>query len=379
MSVSTLSAVLFITVCAFGTLYIPQPILPLIAAQLGVSMTDVSLLISVTLVPLGIAPLVYGYLTEASSARRVLLVAMGLLAVNQGLFLVVEAFWGLVLLRLMQGLLLPAIFTALMTYCANMVRVERVRNAVSYYIAATILGGFGGRLVGGLAGQYLHWRWAFGCFAGLLLVCWWLTTRLPSDARPKPQHLGWRAFRRVLSWPGYLHAYLGLLLVFATFASALTLVPFRLKHLDPSMSAFVISLVYSGYLIGFVLAVMSTRLSARLRGDLGGILAGAAIYALGLAALLAPNVAAVFAATLTMSAGFFLVHATLSAFLNHAAPDNKGVVNGLYLSFYYTGGALGAYLPGFLLRAHGWTAYNLGLLIIFGVGAVTWVGLRRGP
>ena len=142
MSVSTLSTVLFITVCAFCTLYIPQPILPLLAEQYGVSLTDSALLISATLVPLGIAPLVYGYITEATSAQRVLLVSLAALALNQGLFLLVDSYWGLVSLRFMQGLLLPAIFTALMTYFASMASVGRVRNAVSYYIAATILGGF---------------------------------------------------------------------------------------------------------------------------------------------------------------------------------------------------------------------------------------------
>lgn len=377
MSVSTLSVVLFITVCAFCTLYVPQPILPLLAGEYGVSMTEAALLISATLIPLSVAPLLYGYITEAVSAQRVLLVSLLALAINQALFIVVDSYWGLVALRLVQGLLLPAIFTALMTYCANMANVERVRNAVSYYIAASILGGFSGRLIGGLAGQFLHWRWAFAFFAVLLVICWLLSIRLPRDARSESTRIGLHAFRSVLTWPGYVYGFAGLLLVFATYSSVLTLVPFRLKQLDPAISEVTISLVYVGYLMGLVVALLSTRLRAHLRSDVNGILVGTGVSLLGMIGLLIPDVTGVFVAMLAMSTGFFLVHAMLSAFLNHAALHSKGVVNGLYLSFYYAGGALGAYLPGFVLRAQGWTSYVLVLCLFFGVGVVCLLGLRR--
>ncbi len=377
MSVSTLSVVLFITVCAFCTLYIPQPILPLLAAEYGVSLTEAALLISATLVPLSIAPLLYGYVTEAVSAQRVLLVSLLALAVNQALFVVVDSYWGLVTLRLLQGLLLPAIFTALMTYSASMANVERVRNAVSYYIAASILGGFAGRLTGGLAGQFLHWRWAFAFYAVLLLICWWLAMRLPSDAKSAATRIGLHAFRSVLTWPGYLYGFAGLLLAFSTYSSVLTLVPFRLKQLAPAISEVTISLVYVGYLMGIVVALLSTRLRARLHSDVNGILLGSGVSLVGIAGLLIADVAWVFVAMLAMSTGFFLVHAMLSAFLNHAAPHSRGVVNGLYLSFYYAGGALGAYLPAFVLRAQGWTTYVLVLCVCFSIGVVCLLGLRR--
>jgi len=377
MSVSTLTAVLFITVCAFCTLYIPQPILPLLAVEYGVSLTDSALLISATLIPLGIAPLVYGYITEATSAQRVLLVSLMALAINQGLFLLVDSYWGLVALRFMQGLLLPAIFTALMTYLSSMANVERVRNAVSYYIAASILGGFVGRLSGGLAGQYLNWRWAFGLFAVLLVACWWFATRLPRDARGESSRIGVHAFRAVLTWPGYLFGYGGLLLVFSTYSSVLTMLPFRLKQLDPSISEVTISLVYISYLVGIAVALLSTRLRARLRSDVNGILVGTGISLLGLAGLFIPSVTWMFLSMLAMSTGFFLVHAMLSAYLNHAAPHSKGVVNGLYISFYYSGGALGAYLPAFVFRSHGWTNYTLVLCGVFCVGVICLLGLRR--
>jgi YNFM family putative membrane transporter len=129
--------------------------------------------------------------------------------------------------------------------------------------------------------------------------------------------------------------------------------------------------------MGILVALLSTRLRAHLRSDVNGILIGTGIALLGLLGLFLPSIVWMFAAMLAMSTGFFLVHAMLSAFLNHAAPHSKGVVNGLYVSFYYSGGALGAYLPGFVLRAHGWTSYLLVLCAVFCVGVICLLGLRR--
>ncbi len=377
MSLATLALVLATTVAAFATLYVPQPILPVLAAEFGIAPTDAALLITVTLIPLGVAPLVYGYVAEAVSAKRVLRVALGLLALNQALFPVFDSYAGLLTLRFLQGLLLPAVFTALVTYCATMAGAGRVRNAVSFYIAATILGGFLGRLVGGLASEFLDWRWAFALLAALLGAAWLAARRLPSDARSRFSPVRPSAFRTVLAWPGYASAYLGLALVFSVFASLLTFVPFRLKLLDPGIAESAISLIYAGYLSGAVVAFAAPRLGVWLGGDRRGIALGAVLCLAGLAGMLSETPSGVFGAMLVLCAGFFLLHAMLSALLNHAAPNSQGVVNGLYISFYYAGGALGAWLPGFVLLGYGWAAYLTGMIAVFLAGALALRGVRR--
>jgi len=104
------------TFVAFCTLYTPQPLLPLLASEFSISPGDAGLLMTVTLLPLGIAPVVYGYFLQAIPARLMLSVALFLLMLDQFAFYLASEFWQLILLRSVQGLLLPAIFTALMTY-----------------------------------------------------------------------------------------------------------------------------------------------------------------------------------------------------------------------------------------------------------------------
>src|SRR5690606_6997113 len=52
---------------SFTVLYAPQPLLPLLAAELGVGCPAASLLITVTLLPLSIAPVAYGFMLESVS------------------------------------------------------------------------------------------------------------------------------------------------------------------------------------------------------------------------------------------------------------------------------------------------------------------------
>ena len=119
VSASTLGIILFTTVLCFSALYVPQPILPLLAAEFAVSETEAALLTAVTFVPLGLAPILYGYLAEAFSAKRLLRVALVGLTVSGALIPMFGGFWWLVGLRFIQGICLPAIFTALVTYSAR--------------------------------------------------------------------------------------------------------------------------------------------------------------------------------------------------------------------------------------------------------------------
>ena len=368
--------VLLTTILAYATFYMPQPILPLLAAEFGVTLTDAALLTAVTMVPLGFAPILYGYLTEYVSTKRLLLVSVSLLAVSQALLATADVFWIMVGLRFAQGLLLPAIFTSLMTYSAKTAKDGRVRNAINFYISATIFGGFAGRFLGGVVSDIFEWRWVFVLSAGLLAAAWLLLTTLPDDAQPEAARIEFDAAQQILSRPLYRDAYLSIFLVFFVFASILNFIPFRLKSLDPTISESALSLVYLGYLSGSLIAFNGARIADWLHGELRGISLGLAVLMIGLCGTLIPSLAATYIFVFLMCAAFFLVHSFLVAFLNHHATHSRGVVNGLYLSFYYSGGALGGWLPGYVYRSSGWGAY-IGVLAALLALAICWLWRMR--
>lgn len=366
----------FTTILAFASLYLPQPILPLLADQFGVGETAAASLTAAAMAPLGIAPIAYGFLVDRYPVKRLLRASVGVLTATELLLAVAPSFWALLLLRFAQGLVLPAAFTALMTYSASTAAAGRVRNAVNVYIGTSILGGVSGRLVGGFAGEYLHWRAAFALIAVMLLAAWLWLARLRGGTRSEAGHVGWSAIRRTVAEPTYRNAYLAIFFVFFVFASLLNFLPFRLKSLRPEIMESTIALVYLGYLIGAVIALNGVRIAERLGGELKGITVGMLLLGGGVLGMTTDSVASVFAFVFCLCAGFFLIHSLLSAYLNHLTSGRKGVVNGLYISAYYSGGALGGWLPGHIYRGVGWNAYLAALLAML-VLAALWIGRMR--
>ncbi len=371
-----LAIALVATVISFSTLYIPQPMLPLLAERFGVAPGEAGLLMTVAMLPLAFAPVFYGYFLQAIPARLMLIVALGLLALNQMSFYLADAFWQLILLRLLQGLLLPAIFTALMTYCASTVPLPMVRRAMGFYIGATILGGFGGRLLGGVFASAFDWHTAF-VVAGLLqLLPLLLLLKADSDADINFARLDPRSISRVLARRDYRFMFVALAMVFFVFSGILNLAPFHLRDLQPGASPLLISMLYLGYLVGVPVSFYSHALSKRLPDERAGLLLGLALHAFGLVMLLFADFHGLVAMMFFLAAGFFMIHALLSGLANHLASEHRGVVNGLYVSVYYLSGALGSWLPGYLYESLAWHGMILLFLGLLGIGAWSMSRLR---
>jgi YNFM family putative membrane transporter len=355
---------LIATVVSFSTLYIPQPMLPLLASQFEVAAGEAGLLMTVAMLPLAFAPIAYGYFLQAVPAKLMLIVALGLLAVNQCLFYFASEFWHLVGLRLLQGMLLPAIFTALMTYCASMVPAAHVRRAMGYYIGATILGGFSGRLIGGVFASSFDWRIAFVVMGVMQFLPLLLLLKVDADADINFSRLDLESTTRVLRNRNYVYMFLGLASVFFVFSGILNNIPFHLQDIHPATTPFLISMLYLGYLVGVPVSFASETISRKMGGEQKGLALGLAIHAVGLVMLLFVTFAGLVVTMFFLAAGFFLIHALLSGLANHLASEHKGVVNGLYVSIYYFSGAMGSWLPGYVYEDLGWSGMILLLLSI---------------
>ncbi len=373
MEKRTLFAILCITYFSFCTLYTPQPLLPLLVSELGISANDATLFITVTLVPLAIAPIIYGYFLQAIPARTVLFFAVALLAINQLLFLFATHLWQFLVLRFLQGCLLPGIFTALMTYCSSMSSKDSVRKVMGWYIATTILGGFSSRLFAGLIADAIGWQWIFGFTATLLALSLLLLRYIAADAILSFARLDRRSITRVLRTPLFAHGYLALFFIFFVFSGMLNLLPFRLTEISPGISAFDISLFYLGYLIGMPIAIYNEKIISFFGGAGRALCWGLGLNVIGLVAYLTTEIHFIWFMMLSFSAGMFFIHATLSGLVNYYAKEHKGVVNGLYVSIYYASGALGSWLPSVFYQRYSWEAliYTLVGMTLLGVFFVT--------
>ncbi len=342
------------TVLVFCALYAPQPLLPLLAEHYAVSETRAALLITATLLPLSIAPILYGLWLERLSARRVLAGAVALLGVSQIMFALADSFALLLAARIAQGILIPAALTALMTFIAGRVAPERLAGTMAAYVAATVLGGFLGRALAGLISAYWSWEAAFWLLGGGLLALAPVLLRLGGDQPPNTTRIHWRACREVLARPGVAATCLIGFSVFFVFAALLTYLPFRAVQLRPGTGEDTIALLYAGYLMGIVVALASGRITRWSGSARATIRLGLGVFLLATLGFLVPSLPALFVIMLVFCAGMFLIHGTAPGIVNALAPDRRGVVNGLYIAAYYAGGTLGAWLPGILFAHSGW-------------------------
>ena len=354
-----MAAILFTTVLALSALYVPQPLLPVLSAEFGVSRETAALLTTISFIPLSLAPLFYGALLESVSTRKMLRWAVLLLAVTEGLMFLVEPFAWLMALRLLQGLLIPAMLTSLMTYVSQVSAKSDMARAMSWYIAATILGGFAGRAISGLIASLFHWRFSFLLLGVGLLVAWvWLGRIADTDsvklARPSLKAIG-----GVLSDPVVRTTYAMVFCFFLVFAAMMNFLPFRLTELSSNADEFRIGLAYSGYLMGIVVSLNAVRIHRLGGGPEKVMVAALAFFIIALLVMLVPQVWALVGGMFILCGASFLTHATATGCLNQHLTQSKGVINGLYVAFYYGGGAIGSYLPGYVYRDFGWNGFIL--------------------
>lgn len=369
-----------VTVLTFSLLYAPQPLLPLFAARFGVSEPTAALLVTATLLPLSVAPLSYGYLLQRVSPVLLLRAGVLSLGVLELAFALAESFPLLLGVRFLQGLLLPAVITSLMTYLARATPAERLSRAMAEYVAASILGGYLGRLLAGLSAAYLDWRLAFVVIgAGLLLSALPLGRLHVAVEAAEVEPPSARLVLRVLGEGGYVRLYLVAFSFFFVFASLLNFLPFRLAEIEPEAAGVWSGLVYTGYLFGVVTALGSGRIVARLGGTAQALLGGFALYLLALALALVADPWVLSGALFAFCGAMFLMHAVATAAVNRGAGERAGIVNGLYLVFYYTGGALGSFLPGLVYEQFGWTAFLGTLAAAVAVGAGSAASLLSRP
>lgn len=346
-----------------AVMYTPQPILPTLSAHFAVAQPQIALLITLTFLPLALAPVVYGLLLQKVSAKRLLLVSFWVLVLCQLALAFASTFSMLLLLRIVQGVAIPAVLTGLMTYLSSMSAEKDLRWVMAGYVAATVLGGFIGRVWAGWMTTQWGWEWAFVSLGLATAAITLALHRLPQDPGAGFQRMQWSAVRVVLQQRGFLPMYGGVFCIFGVFAAVLTLLPFRLLELEPGLNETAIGWMYSGYLMGVLVALLAPRLAYRIGTP--WVMVIAIFLLLGSLLLLTSASRMVwFMAVFVLCGGMFMVHSLVPGELHQRVEVHRGVVNGLYISFYYSGGTAGSFFPGYVYNLLGWNAVLMLLAVV---------------
>ncbi len=365
---------------AFTAIYLVQPVLPVIRREFGVDESQASFAVSAVILGIALANLPFGRLSDRTPVKP-LVAAGGAAVAGFGLLCAAAQQIGLlVAFRFGQGLFIPALTTCLAAYLARSLPAERLNVAMGSYVAATVVGGLMGRLIGGFIHPPLHWRYAFVSVsvliaaATLAALVW-----LPPEQREGPEIGRTVGFRDLLSRADLLRIYSVAFCAFFVFSALFNYLPFYLSGPPFGFSTHQVTLMYLTYLIGVVIAPLSGRVSNRL-GNGATLAIGAAVFAAALGATTLASAWAVGIGLGGVCAGFFAIHAAAVGSMNRRLHSSRGRANSLYILFYYIGGATGITVSGVAWQRCGWAGVSgLGLLLLAVIFAAGIVEARRPP
>jgi len=339
--------------------------------EFGVSQGASAMLTTVTMIPLAVAPILYGYILESVTAKKLLRISLLVLGVLQLVIAAADSFALILGARVVVGIVLPAIFTSLMTYISKVSSAGEVQRVMAFYISSTIVGGFLGRFISGMVASMFSWRLSFLSLGIAILVCLFLLNKL-ADEKLNIEKFNFMAVGQVLKNRVFLIVYILVFSMFFLFAALLNFLPYRINELQGSSGVFMIGIMYTGYIMGLTTSLNTLRFIKWIGGEKRTILISLTLYTLSLSVFVSEKIPFLFVGMFLYCGCMFLAHATASGYLNKLAENRKGITNGLYVAFYYTGGALGSVTPGFFYAGHSWNSF-----LVF-VGSVMVVALVIG-
>jgi MFS transporter, YNFM family, putative membrane transport protein len=288
----------------------------------------------------------------------------------------------LVVWRFIQGLLLPPIFAVTVAYIGDEWPATQVAGVAGIYIAGSSLGGFCGRFLPGLLSDLISWRAAFLALAGLSFVgAVALALLLPPEkrfVRSPGLTASARGMLRHLRNPQLLATYgIGFGVLF-NFIAVFTYVSFHLAAPPYRFSSTLLGLIFVTYLAGTVIAPMTGWMMTRL-GRRRFILALIAAWAGGALLTLLPPISAIIAG-LTLCAGCGMLCQTVATgYVTEIANEGRSSAVGLYVTSFYAGGSMGAFLPGLVWERGGWLAtIALVVTMLAAMALIATLAYRRG-
>lgn len=359
------------------------PLLPTIAASLGVSVAAAGSAVTLYLLPYGLCQIGYGPLADRIGKLRVIRASMLVLAAGTLACALAPSLLVLDVLRFLTGVAAAAIFPMSMAHLGDTLPYGERPRAIASLMSGAAVGQTLSIAIGGVIGEFLDWRLVFLLYGAIALgIGLWLgqfAPGAPAAASATSGRAWWRPYVSLLAGPAGRTLYL-MVAVEGFFAmGAFTYVTALLQWRD-GLSQLAASLVVTANGVGaFAGARLVGRASRRL-GDRGRLVLG------GLAAgvpylLLAVPIGVVAAAPLllVMGAGWVLMHNVLQVHATEASPEARGSSLALFALCLFLGGSLGTTAHGLLIAAPGSYATVMAVgglgLCAFGLLAPAWLGV----
>jgi MFS transporter, YNFM family, putative membrane transport protein len=363
----------------FINLYSPQALLPKLSHDFNVSAGEISSLITAATAAIALSAPFTGAFADVVGRKRLITGATFAIVVPTLLMTLASSVPQLVVLRFVQGLLVPPIFTVTVAYIGDEWPPSEVTRIAGLYTAGSSIGGFCGRLIPGLVTDLVDWRAAFAVNALLTLaVAIAVTLMLPRERHFVRSEGLLASSRQILTHlhnPRLLAIYAVGFGVLFNFTSVFTYVNFHLALPPYLFSPTLLGAIFVTYLAGSLLVPWIGR-GVALFGRRNFVLGIIVVWVGGALLLLAPPVSIIIAGLALCAACGLLCQATSTSYVITVAKEGRSSAVGLYASIFYIGGSVGALLTGFAWNAAGWTGCVVMILamqlIVAAIVALAW-------
>ncbi len=362
--------------CTFLNVYSTQPLLPLLRGTFHASELEVSFTVSATIFSTALTAPLIGMIAERRGRKKVIVPSLFLLSVPTALAATSGSLGALIFWRFAQGLFVPGVIAVMLAYVNEEWAGRGVGRAMSSYVTGTVIGGFLGRFISGVIATHWNWRAGFVVLAvldlaGAVVVRAWLPL---AKNFVRAEHL-----RQVLDHarehlrnPRLLANFgMGASVLFAL-AGCFTYANFYLAAAPFHLNAAELGSIFFVYLVGAVITPQSGRFLDRF-GFRHTTFVYCTMMIAGLLLTLIKSLPAVIAGLAIFSSGVFVAQAAATVQTGAIAGRARSSAAGLYVSFYYLGGSVGATLTDWFWR---WAAWP-GCVLLLGAVSLASLWLAR--
>ena len=334
-------------------MYATQPLQPLLAKEFNVSIVKASQFTAVIMFFLAISPIVYGYILEKVCAKKMLTYSSIVLLITNIFLGIAKSYEIFLTLRICEALVIPAILTALMSILANIDK-ENIKFNMSIYVASTVFGGLVGRLFSGFIATNFSYEYVFYSLSLALFISIFLIQKLSFEGDAKLVKPKINDITTILKDKRFALIYFIMFCMFFVFGGVLNILPFRVKDISDSVNEFQISLLYLGYGMGILVSLSSKKIVDFFKNESNTMIISILFFLFILIFLVTENIVYLFVLLFLFCIGMFTVHTVSTGLANSMKSSQKSLTSGMYLTFYYIGGASGSFFPSIIYKYLGW-------------------------
>ncbi len=369
--------------CTFLNLYSPQALLPELSREFGASPAEISTIMTAGTLAVALTAPITGTIADVLGRKRLITAALFALSVPTLLVAFAPDVHSIVVLRFVQGLFLPPIFAVTVAYIGDEWPPAAIAGVTGIYVMGSSIGGFCGRIIPGMLADLAGWRSAFAVLAAMtLLAAIAVAVTLPRETRfVRSEGLAASAAQMLRHFrnPQLIATFAVGFGTLFNFIATFTYVSFHLAAPPYNFSSTLLGALFFTYLGGTLVAPWTGRLIARF-GRRDFMLGVIAVWIAGALLLLAPQTAMIFAGLLVCATCGMLCQTVSTGYVTLIAKEGRSSAVGLYVTCFYIGGSVGAFLPGLTWDSAGWPA-AVGMSIAMQVIMALIIGLAwtRGP